>query len=118
MSRPRGSVEARLVQHTDRSGGPEACWPWTGARNHDGYGIIQMPTGTSGGRSARAHRVAWAIANGREPVGTINHTCDNPPCCNPSHLYDGNMADNVRDREQRGRANRDGLKLSPEARKR
>lgn len=32
------------------------------------------------------------------------HTCDNPPCCNPTHLFEGTDADNMADRNAKGRA--------------
>lgn len=50
------------------------------------------------------HRVAWEAWNGTIPAGMwVLHHCDNPPCCNPAHLYLGTPADNNRDRDERGR---------------
>lgn len=51
-----------------------------------------------------AHRYAWMLTYG-QPKGFVCHHCDYPPCCNPSHLYDGDQAQNVRDRDARGRRN-------------
>ncbi len=77
-----------------------SCWVWTGARNKDGYGYLR-----DGESTVLAHRFAWASLNGPIPDGgQILHHCDNPPCCNPEHLYVGTHADNMRDMANRGRA--------------
>lgn len=95
--------------HVDKSGGPEACWPWTLHRRAFGYGI----TGIGGGRTESAHRVALRLSGVTVPRGaSVCHRCDNPPCCNPAHLYVGDYATNAADRERRGRggqAKRAGL---------
>jgi hypothetical protein len=53
-----------------------------------------------------AHRVAWIATNGPIPPGAIVcHACDNPPCCNPGHLWLGRDADNNADKEAKGRGN-------------
>lgn len=85
----------------DRTGGPDACWPWTGQRiaNGQGYGKV-----TVGRRTMRAHRRAFELATGIDPGGQwVLHTCDNPPCCNPAHLMLGDHALNVEHRTQRRR---------------
>lgn len=84
----------------DRSGGSDACHPWMRGRDWDGYGV-----GTYQGRQVRTHRTAWEIANGRTvPDGLgVLHTCDNPPCGNPQHLFLGTAKDNNRDRAAKGR---------------
>ncbi|MCH8043014.1 MAG: HNH endonuclease [Planctomycetes bacterium] len=53
----------------------------------------------------RTHRLAWEFANGRPvPQGLqVLHDCDNPPCCNPSHLFLGTNADNNADMMSKGR---------------
>lgn len=54
-----------------------------------------------------AHRCAWRLWRGPIPEGKlVLHHCDNPRCINPDHLYLGTDADNVRDREARGRGGR------------
>jgi hypothetical protein len=78
------------------------CWEWSGAKNSNGYGTLGTgPRGTK--RIELAHRVSWELAHGRVPVGFVLHRCDNPPCVRPTHLYEGSPADNVNDREARGR---------------
>lgn len=92
---------------------PDGCEPWTGCRSAAGYGIIQRE-----GRTMRAHRVAWALAYGPIPDGlNVLHRCDNPPCCNPTHLWLGTHADNMRDRGAKGRTasgDRSGARLHPD----
>jgi len=53
----------------------------------------------------KAHRVAWILSRGPIPGGMlVCHHCDNPPCCNPDHLFIGTHADNIRDRTQKNRS--------------
>ena len=81
-------------------GGPDECWLWIGAKARHGYGMIAV-----NGKHRKAHRVAWEIANGATfPEGmSACHTCDNPPCVNPAHIWPGTMKDNLRDASKKGR---------------
>lgn len=88
----------RFWSKVDKSAGPDACWPWTGAKQAPGYGKLRVS-----GRSIFAHRIAVFLTNGAWPAVTL-HTCDNPPCCNPAHLRAGTHRDNVRDCRAKGRA--------------
>lgn len=67
------------------------CLVWTGGMC-DGYGTIRWER-----KVTRAHRVAFLLANGYMPE-LVLHKCDNPPCFEPTHLYDGTRLDNARDR--------------------
>lgn len=92
---------ARFWSKVDRAG-EGLCHPWRGSRNAQGYGLFQGAVAYAG-YSFLAHRLAFWLANGRDPVGIVRHTCDNPCCCNPSHLVEGTHKDNTADMIQRGR---------------
>ena len=64
--------------------GPSGCWEWLGARHPKGYGSFHM---NDGGRTQRAHRVAYELFVGPIPEGLeIDHLCRNRGCVNPGHL--------------------------------
>jgi hypothetical protein len=94
------TLTQRIDHHTDRSGGPDACWPWTGTRHFKGYGKIKWRN-----RLQSAHRLVWIKANGpiQPDKPHILHKCDVPSCVNPDHLWAGTNADNVADRDAKGR---------------
>lgn len=73
------------------------CWIWQGYRHKSGYGEIRRHQ-----KRILAHRQAFFIANGHMP-NICRHICDVKECVNPGHLLDGTQADNVRDRDERGR---------------
>jgi hypothetical protein len=83
--------------NVDRSGGPDACWPWKLSKDTGGYGQLWLNS-----KLQRAHRVAFKLTKG-VPKFNVLHTCDNPPCCNPDHVYDGTHKQNTRDMMRRGR---------------
>jgi hypothetical protein len=57
------------------------------------------------GKTTTAHRVSWVLHVGAIPSGHgVFHRCDNPPCCNPGHLFSGPQADNMKDMRIKGRA--------------
>jgi len=85
----------------DRSGGPDACWPWLGSKlKSGGYGRYRP----SKAIEHRAHVYAFKNAVGPVPKGMVLlHSCDNPPCCNPKHLSAGTHGDNMADKVAKGR---------------
>jgi len=103
-SRARVSLEDRFWAKVVKGANPDDCWAWTAATTN-GYGVI----GRGGGRVnglVRAHHVSWEIEHGR-PVTQgmiLCHSCDNPPCTNPRHLWEGTHADNQDDKWAKGRA--------------
>lgn len=76
------------------------CLLWIAGVDREGYGQFWLRP-----RQHRAHRVAWAFAFGKIPEGMlVCHHCDTPSCVNVGHLFLGTHADNVRDREAKGRS--------------
>jgi len=79
--------------------GPDDCWGWVGGRYSNHYGrfyVNRLPV--------RAHRFAYEDKVGDIPKGVfVLHKCDNPPCCNPSHLFLGTNRDNMADASKKGR---------------
>ena len=93
--------EQRFWAMVEKSDLPNACWLWTGHKTKDGYGKLYMQ---SFGYQIYTHRISYMLAYGSIPIGFhVLHRCDNPPCCNPSHLFLGTQQDNMRDREAKGR---------------
>lgn len=83
------------------------CWLYSGATDKDGYGKFQITTfGTPKQIHIRAHRFSWLIHRRSLPdpqTKVLMHTCDVPNCVNPAHLRPGTQAENIRDRERKGR---------------
>ena len=93
------STVERLERSLDKSAGTDGCWVWTAATNSRGYGHA-----TFDGARTYAHRIAYTLAYGPIPEGMfVCHRCDNPPCCNPAHLFVGTAADNAQDMAAKGR---------------
>lgn len=104
----------RFERKVDRSSGPNACHPWTARRDKDGYGQFKL-----NGATVRANIVALEVKLGRPitPGMKACHTCDNKPCCNMDHLYEGTTKQNARDAVERGKVatgTRHGRSTKPE----
>lgn len=77
----------------------DGCWIWSGNRSPRGYGRIKVK-----GITRLAHRFSWALHYGLPPSDMmVCHTCDNPSCVNPSHLFIGTAKDNAKDMIDKGR---------------
>jgi len=81
--------------------GVGACIEFDGRRDSHGYGIVSID-----GQLFKAHRLALEARLGRpiRPGYFSCHHCDNPPCVNPDHLFEGTQGDNNRDRAAKGRS--------------
>ena len=97
------SVEERFWKKVDRSGGKDACWLWLAGFRKKGqkYGAFYIRERKN---NVPAHNIAFLLMNGYLSKGKIiMHSCDNPPCCNPAHLFEGTPKDNSDDKVKKGR---------------
>ena len=91
-------LKCRLAAESRQRTGSE-CWEWDGAKDKDGYGRLRWRW-----KEMRAHVAAWLAWRGKVPKDScVLHTCDNPSCVNPDHLWLGTQGDNVADRHAKGR---------------
>lgn len=93
-------LEIRFWSKVNLSG-PNDCWEWKAATRNksEGYGAFWFE-----GRHHPAHRIAYYIQNGVLATDeVVCHDCDNPKCCNPSHLFLGTLQDNEADKDLKGR---------------
>jgi hypothetical protein len=87
----------------------DECWNWKGYKNEDGYGRTWIND-----CGYYAHRVIYDLVypniitlsapKNTDETGFILHTCDNPSCCNPKHLWVGNCSENIADKVKKGRS--------------
>lgn len=91
---------ARFQKYAPTDG--DGCHEWTSQIDKKGYGRLRAQ-----GTSKLAHRIAYELANGPIPAGMeVCHSCDNPRCVNPSHLFLGTHNDNMKDGVAKGRFSR------------
>jgi hypothetical protein len=86
----------RFHSHINKLGD---CWLWTKAKDKDGYGFFKVNR-----KMIKAHRYMWQLLHG--PITSdvlVCHTCDNPTCVKPEHLFIGTHQDNVNDQKSKGR---------------
>ena len=92
-------TQEEFWESVDKSGGPDACWPWMRCVSNGRYGQVRIF-----GKSQGAHRVAYILTHKQIPTKVyVCHKCDNPLCCNPAHLFAGSQRDNLQDAVAKGR---------------
>lgn len=81
--------------------GPDECWEWQAGTNQSGYGIFRIAE-----KKFRAHRIVYESANKvrLKPNEYVCHSCDNPGCVNPSHLFLADHDANMQDMVAKGRS--------------
>jgi hypothetical protein len=92
------SAMQRLMSRTEQQGD---CLIYLGGTTQAaGHALIGYQ-----GKTIGAHRLVWILTHGPIPTGlVVRHGCDVPRCVNVTHLSLGTIADNNRDRDERGRA--------------
>jgi len=96
------SLEERLRKHIVFST-KTSCWEWTRHITKWGYGVVKVE-----GKAQLAHRISYLVFKG-DPIGMcVLHTCDNPKCINPDHLFLGTNSDNVKDKVSKNRQSKIG----------
>ena len=107
---PNTSLPAEVVKNKQRTNNHQTfldrikvsetgCWEWQHNKDSRGYGMISIK-----GVYYRAHRYSYEYYKGAIGGFNVLHKCDNPPCCNPDHLFLGNQNENALDMIKKGRS--------------
>ena len=94
--KPNKTIRSGFWSNVEK-GNRDDCWIWTGTKNVSGYGIFCHRNTT-----IAAHRFSWVLKNGAIPPGLfVCHSCDNPSCVNPFHLWVGTNEENLSDMQRK-----------------
>lgn len=100
------SDRCRFINKVDMSHGhgpDEDCWEWKGTKHGKGYGHFSIQEGERK-IVEKAHRYAFKLFCNHDPGNLhVCHTCDNPSCVNPDHLFLATNTVNMLDRQRKQR---------------
>jgi hypothetical protein len=109
---PKLPIGIRFWSKVSITSNNDLCWNWQAYCTKDGYGRFRY----DGKKMILSHRLSWILINGQIPDRLqVLHSCDNPACCNPKHLFLGTHQDNMKDKIAKKRQSKLGGERNPSA---